>query len=153
MTIPNLLNFIIANLEGDSHVEALVNVCHLGSGEPPKDCVARTRRICLDIIENLLHGYRKIRRDRDVVCKITASNKRRKILLKLEHIRDIHLILSSVDNLMTDHRAFQQISHKFKVYYKNLVALDKRNSKVRTVRKAERKEKIIAKQDNIRDEL
>ncbi|XP_015111249.1 thioredoxin domain-containing protein 11 [Diachasma alloeum] len=119
ITIPNLLNFVLANLNDDSHIEALVNVCHTGAGEPPKDCVARIRRLCLDIIHNQLGIYRKLRRQSRYLPKMTLSNKRREILRRLEHIREIHLILSIVDDLETDEKFFT-ILKKFRTYYRNL---------------------------------
>lgn len=119
ITIPNLLNFVLANLNDDSHIEALVNVCHTGAGEPPKDCVARIRRLCLDIIHNQLSIYRKLRRSRKYLSKLIVSNRIREILRRLEHIRETHLILSSVQDLTTD-EAFFTIIKKFRTYYKSL---------------------------------
>ncbi|XP_011310287.1 thioredoxin domain-containing protein 11 [Fopius arisanus] len=116
ITIPNLLNFVLANLNDDSHIEALVNVCHTGAGEPPKDCVARIRRLCLDIIHNQLAIYRKLRRQRQYLSKMTISNKRREISRRLELVREIHLILSSVDDLETDLEKFSKILQKFRAY-------------------------------------
>ncbi|XP_043282254.1 thioredoxin domain-containing protein 11 [Venturia canescens] len=129
ITIRNLLNYVLANLEGDSHVEALVNICSYGSGEPPQDCVARTRRLCLEIIDKLLMNYRRSRRSRESLSKKRASHVRREILLKLEHMREVHLILGSVDNLRTEDGKLEQIRQKFKTYYKNLAALGKHSYK------------------------
>ncbi|XP_014489487.1 PREDICTED: thioredoxin domain-containing protein 11 [Dinoponera quadriceps] len=124
ITIPNLLNFVLANLDGDSHVEALTNICQAGSGEAPDKCIARTRWLCLDIIEQLLHDYRKLRRHLSFLDKKTARNKRKIILLKLEHIKDIHFILGSTVNLAEDRKKAQLIREKFCKYYKAVKMLE-----------------------------
>lgn len=127
ITIPNLLNFVLANLDADSHVEALTNICQAGSGEAPDKCIARTRWLCLDIIKQLLHDYRKLRRHMLFLDKRTARNKRKIILLKLEHIKDIHFILGSTVNLAEDRKKAQLIRKKFCKYYKAVRMLDASN--------------------------
>ncbi|KAG7210429.1 hypothetical protein KM043_011961 [Ampulex compressa] len=141
ITIPNLINFILANLNGDSYIEALINVCHSGAGEPPNKCIARTRWLCLDIIEQLLRDYRRLMRHLKFLDKRIARNKRKTILTKLEHIRDIHLILGSTNNLREDLHKVQLIRRKYKRYYRviNLVKLDNKmnNSQIRNVTMSE----------------
>jgi len=122
ITIPNLLNFVLANLDGDSHIEALINVCQAGTGESPDKCIARTRWLCLDIIEQLLRDYRKLRRHINFLNKKVTRNKRKIILLKLEHIKDIHFILGSTIDLGKDQRKVQLIRKKFHKYY-NVIRL------------------------------
>ncbi|XP_063995594.1 thioredoxin domain-containing protein 11 [Diachasmimorpha longicaudata] len=146
ITIPNLLNFVLANLNDDSHIEALVNVCHTGAGEPPKDCVARIRRLCLDIIHNQLGIYRKLRRQSRYLPKMTLSDKRREILRRLKHIREIHLILSTVDDLETDEKFFT-ILKKFRAYYRNS---NKNDNEICEISKTQEKNEIIKP---LRDEL
>ncbi|EZA61446.1 hypothetical protein DMN91_003951 [Ooceraea biroi] len=124
ITIPNLLNFVLANLDGDSHVEALINVCQAGTGESPDKCIARTRWLCLDIIEQLLRDYRKLRRHSSFLNKKITRNKRKIILLKLEHIKDIHFILGSTVDLGKDRRKVQLIRRKFRKYYSVTRSLD-----------------------------
>ncbi|XP_072763189.1 thioredoxin domain-containing protein 11-like isoform X2 [Anoplolepis gracilipes] len=120
ITIPNLLNFVLANLNGDSHIEALINICQAGTGEPPDKCITRTRWLCLDIIEQLLQDYRKLRRHLNFLDKKVARNKRKIILFKLGHIKDIHLILGSIIGLdrKKDRKKVQLIKRKFHKYYK-----------------------------------
>ncbi|KAL6259352.1 hypothetical protein P5V15_009267 [Pogonomyrmex californicus] len=122
ITIPNLLNFVLANLNDDSHIEALINICQMGTGEAPDKCIARTRRLCLDIIEQLLQDYRKLRRHLSFLDKKITRNKRKIILLKLEHIKDIHFILGSIVNLNKDRKKVQLIKRKFSKYY-NMIRL------------------------------
>ncbi|CAL1678301.1 unnamed protein product [Lasius platythorax] len=99
ITIPNLLNFVLANLNGDSHVEALINICQAGTGEAPDK-------------------YKKV-----------ARNKRKIILLKLEHIKDIHLILGSTIDLdrKKDRKKAQLIKRKFQKYYSVIRLLETDN--------------------------
>lgn len=129
ITIPNLLNFVLANLDGDSHVEALINVCQAGTGELPDKCIARTRWLCLDIIEQLLRDYRKLRRHLGCLNKTVTRNKRKLILLKLGHIKDVHFILGSTVDLGKDRRKVQLIGRKFRKYY-NAVRLLETGSEV-----------------------
>lgn len=127
ITIPNLLNFVLANLDGDSHVEALTNVCQSGTGEAPDKCIARIRWLCLDIIEQLLRDYRKLRRHLNHLDKDIARNRRKIIFFKLEHIRDIHFILSSTVDLGKEHKKAQLIRKKFRNYYEVLRLLETGN--------------------------
>lgn len=131
ITIPNLVNFVLANLDGDSHVEALVNICKSGAGEVPDLCIARTRWLCLDIIQQLLRDYRKLRRHVSLLGRINAKNKRKIILLKLAHMKDIHLILGSTTDLREDRLKAKLIRKKYRKYYKSIRSLDldsKRNN-------------------------
>ncbi|KYN11957.1 PREDICTED: thioredoxin domain-containing protein 11 isoform X1 [Trachymyrmex cornetzi] len=154
ITIPNLLNFVLANLDGDSHVEALTNICQMGTGEAPNKCIARTRRLCLDIIEQLLQNYRKLRRHLSFLDKKIARNKRKIILLKLEHIKDIHLILGSTVDLSKDRKKAQLIKRKFFKYYSTIRSLkidekiEKQNYKSQDVVHAP-----TVKRERIRSEL
>ncbi|XP_076292907.1 thioredoxin domain-containing protein 11 isoform X2 [Lasioglossum baleicum] len=120
ITIPNLVNFVLANLDGDSHVEALVNICESGAGEQPDTCIARTRWLCLDIIERLLRDYRKFIRHINLLERKSAKNKRKIILSKLAHIKDIHLMLGSTNDLRNDQRKVKLIRKKYRKYYRNI---------------------------------
>ncbi|KAF3422717.1 hypothetical protein E2986_01980 [Frieseomelitta varia] len=124
ITIPNLVNFILANLDEDSHVEALVNICQSGAGMIPDACIARTRWLCLDIIQQLLRDYRKLIRHIAILGRTSARNKRKVILLKLAHIKDIHLILSSTIDLREDQYKVKLIRKKYRKYYKNIRSLE-----------------------------
>ncbi|XP_017881600.1 thioredoxin domain-containing protein 11 [Ceratina calcarata] len=124
VTIPNLVNFILANLDGDSHVEALVNICQSGAGEAPDTCIARTRWLCLDIIRQLLRDYRRLIRHISLLGRTSASNRRKIILLKLAHIKDVHLILGSTVDLRADKQKVKLIRKKYRTYYKNIRTLE-----------------------------
>ncbi|KAL0119644.1 hypothetical protein PUN28_007820 [Cardiocondyla obscurior] len=154
ITIPNLLNFVLANLDGDSHVEALTNICQVGTGEAPDKCIARTRRLCLDIIEELLQDYRKLRRHLSFLNKKIVRNKRKIILLKLEHIKDIHLILGSTVDLSKDPKKTRLIKRKFFKYYNVIKSLET-DEKIKK-QSSESQSAVHAtptKRDNLRSEL
>lgn len=120
---------MLANLDGDSHIEALINICQAGTGEAPDKCITRTRWLCLDIIEQLLQDYRKLRRHLNFLDKKVALNKCKIILFKLEHIKDIHLILGSIVDLdrKEDRRKAQLIKKKFHKYYQVIRLLETDN--------------------------
>lgn len=124
INIPNLLNYILANLDGDSRVEALTNICLLNASDPPDKCIVRIRWLCLEIIEQLLHDYRKLRRHLNFIDRRTARNKKKIILLKLEHIRYIHLILGSTIDLAEDQHIVHTIRKRFRKYYRILRLLE-----------------------------
>ena len=124
ITISNLVNFVLANLDEDSHVEALVNICHSGAGEIPDVCIARTRWLCLDIVQQLLRDYRKLIRHSSLIGRRSAKNKRKVILLKLAHIKEIHLILGSTNDLKKDQHKVKLIRKKYKKYYKNIRSIE-----------------------------
>ncbi|XP_035744274.1 thioredoxin domain-containing protein 11-like isoform X1 [Vespa mandarinia] len=124
INIPNLLNYVLANLDGDSRVEALTNICLLSASDPPDKCIVRIRWLCLEIIEQLLHDYRKLRRHLNFIDQKTARNKKKIILLKLEHIRYIHLILGSTIDLAEDQHIVHIIRKRFREYYRILRLLE-----------------------------
>ncbi|XP_050461638.1 thioredoxin domain-containing protein 11 isoform X1 [Cataglyphis hispanica] len=151
ITIPNLLNFVLANLNGDSHIEALINVCQAGTGEAPDKCITRIRWLCLDIIEQLLRDYRKLRRHLNFLDKKIARNKRKIILFKLEHIKDIHLILGSTIDF--DRKKAQLIKRKFHKYYKVIRLLETDNKVERRHLNKSKNAVSTAKRELIRSEL
>jgi len=120
---------VLANLDGDSHIEALLNICQAGTGEAPDKCITRTRWLCLDIIEQLLQDYRKLRRHLNFLDKKVALNKCKIILFKLEHIKNIHLILGSIVDLdrKEDRKKAQLIKKKFHKYYQVIRLLEANN--------------------------
>ncbi|XP_043492101.1 thioredoxin domain-containing protein 11 [Polistes fuscatus] len=124
INIPNLLNYVLANLDGDSRVEALTNICLLSATDPPDKCIVRIRWLCLEIIERLLCDYRKLRRHLNFIDRRTARNKKKIILLKLEHIRYIHLILGSTIDLAEDQHIVHMIRKRFRKYYRILRILE-----------------------------
>lgn len=124
INIPNLLNYVVANLDGDSRIEALINICLLSVSDPPEKCIIRIRWTCLEIIEQLLQDYRKIGRRLNFIDRKTARNKKKIILLKLEHIRYIHLILGSTVDLSKDQHIVRLIQKKFRKYYRILKLLE-----------------------------
>lgn len=152
VTIPNLVNFILANLDGDSHVEALVNICQSGAGMVPDACIARTRWLCLDIIQQLLRDYRKLIRHISLLGRISAKNKRKIILLKLAHIKDIHLILGSTVDLREDQHKVKFIRKKYRKYYKNIRLLEL-DSKINNTQVGNTQEHNVFEREMVKSEL
>lgn len=153
VTIPNLVNFILANLDGDSHVEALVNICQSGAGIVPDACIARTRWLCLDIIQQLLRDYRKLIRHITLLGRLSAKNRRKVILLKLAHIKDIHLILGSTIDLREDQHKVKLIRQKYRRYYKSIRSLEL-DSKVNSTQMEElHQEQNVLERRMIKSEL
>ncbi|CAK9802194.1 Thioredoxin domain-containing protein 11 [Anthophora plagiata] len=154
VTIPNLINFILANLDGDSYVEALVNICQSGAGEVPDTCIARTRWLCLDIIQQLLRDYRKLLRHISLLGRINVRSKRKIILLKLAHIKDIHLILDSTIDLRKDQQKVKLIRKKYRKYYKNIRSLEL-GSKINSTKVADpfQEQNNVTKKQMIKSEL
>ncbi|KAK2582439.1 hypothetical protein KPH14_004749 [Odynerus spinipes] len=124
INIPNLLNYVLANLDGDSRVEALINICLSNVSDSPEKCITRIRWLCLEIIEQLLRDYRKIERHLNFIDRRIARYKKKIILLKLEHIRYIHLILGSTIDLAKDQHIVHMIQKKFRKYYRILELLE-----------------------------
>lgn len=153
ITIPNLVNFVLANLDGDSHVEALVNICESGAGEQPDTCIARTRWLCLDIIQQLLRDYRKFIRHINLFERKSARNKRKLILLKLSHIKEIHLMLGSIIDLKKDQHKVELIRKKYRKYYRNirLIELDSKMNSTRT--EVAIPQQIVSGRERIKSEL
>lgn len=155
ITIPNLINFILANLDGDSHIEALVNICQSGAaGVIPDACIARTRWLCLDIIQQLLRDYRKLIRHISLLGRISVRNKKKIILLKLAHIKDIHLILGSTIDLKEEQHKVKLIRKKYRKYYKNIRSFEldsKINSTNSQVENLFQEQNVFEK--NIKNEL
>lgn len=97
------MNFVLANLDAESHIEALINLCASGVGESPTACLIRTRYLCLDVLEDYLQEFRRLHRvNANETTKWISSHRRRVLLLKLEHLKDIHLILGATTDLTKD---------------------------------------------------
>nr|XP_031832989.1 thioredoxin domain-containing protein 11 [Nomia melanderi] len=153
ITIPNLVNFVLANLDGDSHVEALVNICESGAGEQPDTCIARTRWLCLDIIQQLLRDYRKFIRHINLFGRKSARNKRKLILLKLSHIKDIHLMLGSIIDLKKDQHKVELIRKKYRKYYRNIRLIELDSKMNSTQMEVAIPQQIVSGRERIKSEL
>jgi len=122
------------------------------TSEAPNKCIARTRRLCLDIIEQLLQDYRKLRRHLSFLDKKVARNKRKIILFKLEHIKDIHFILGSTIDLNKDRKKAQLIKKKFFKYY-NTIRLLETDEKIEKRNYKSQSAASFVKRKRIRSEL
>ena len=111
VSVGNLLNFVLANLDPESHLEALINVCAGGAGGAgggtPATCLARARWLCLDVLEERLREFRHLRRAAhpggiSKEQRRRVEHAKRALLLKLEHVREVHLLLGATDDLARD---------------------------------------------------
>ncbi|KAJ8665286.1 hypothetical protein QAD02_006948 [Eretmocerus hayati] len=119
VSVGNLLSFVLANLDEESHLEALVELCALGVEPSSRDCLARTRKLCLDVTaEHLRNSARLLRLDPSEIHR--ARRLRRILLLKLELVRKLHLILGATDDLVTDKRVVKALRRAFKGFYTKL---------------------------------
>lgn len=130
ISIPNLVSFVLANLEGDTYVEALINICHVGAGESPRDCVRRIRLVCLDLTEEYLRAHRRLQRHLSLSSnRQSVSRRKRHLLVQLEHIRVVHLLLGSLENLQKNARQVALLRQKFRNYYATLRSIEKSSEK------------------------
>lgn len=132
ITIPNLLNFVLANLNDDSKIEAMIYVCEVGIGEAPNTCLWRIRWLCLRKIESLSQELRKLRRNVERLDRRLLGRYKRIILLKLKHVREVHLILNFLEDLSTSSDKVRLLQKKFSVYYKRLSTLRHQSNKTRS---------------------
>ncbi|XP_012271941.1 thioredoxin domain-containing protein 11 [Orussus abietinus] len=155
VTVQNLFRFVLANLEGDSQVEALINVCHHGADQFPDDCIAHIRKVCLDAIGDLLRHHRKLMRV--TIRTSDAASRRRIVLRQLEHVREVHLILGSVKDLRKEEKIVQSLRRKYSRYYKSLASLEANGKRVKSLNDLEKgvkSEESIANEDkSLKDEL
>ncbi|XP_011502270.1 PREDICTED: thioredoxin domain-containing protein 11 [Ceratosolen solmsi marchali] len=124
VSVGNLLSFVLANLDEESHIEALINVCASGIEHSPTSCLSRVRSLCLDILEDHLRDFRWLRRTRTTKSVRHIFDARKRILLlKLQHVRELHLVLSNTSNLVKEKEKVQMLRKKFKKFYVKLANL------------------------------
>nr|CAD7448565.1 unnamed protein product [Timema bartmani] len=134
VTVPNLVNFVLANLgPSESKLQGLIGLCAAWErghdDKSARDCLTRVRQECLTIIANTLAVCRttRLRRRfyldsssvRDSVSRHHQQllyKKMKLLFLKLQHIKEIHLLLGSLDRLREDSRVFRIIQSIFQVY-------------------------------------
>ena len=92
-----MLSFVLANLDGEEHIEALINVCALGAAGP--ECRRRARWLCLDVLRERLRELRRLRR---VPEERSLEQYRRRLILKLRHVREVHLLIGTGEDIVTD---------------------------------------------------
>lgn len=102
-----------------------------------RDCIARVRRECLTAIASTLKQYRSTKM-RWHVLKVssslnssqlhfyrTATHKQLKcIVCRLQHLKEVHLILGSIDRLQEDSIEYIAIQEIYKKYQNSVKKLD-----------------------------
>ncbi|XP_014215524.1 thioredoxin domain-containing protein 11 [Copidosoma floridanum] len=131
VSVGNLLSFVLANLDEESHVEALVNLCAISAGGSPVDCLDRARWLCLDVLEEYLKKLRRLRRFHWLSKpeKRFLNRHRRELMLKLQLIKEVHILLGSSNNLAKDKTKVQMLRNVFKKFYKTLATLRQNKGK------------------------
>ncbi|XP_014234025.1 thioredoxin domain-containing protein 11 [Trichogramma pretiosum] len=142
ISVGNLLNFVLANLDAESHVEALINVCAATGGS--SDCVERVRWLCLDVIEEHLREFRQLRRldqyRRGVVSGEPNNSRKKILLLKLALIREVHLELQTCKKLDKDTHMVGVLRSKFRTFYRKIEKLRQNRKTTNSTSSNEEKE-------------
>ncbi|XP_021942555.1 thioredoxin domain-containing protein 11 isoform X2 [Zootermopsis nevadensis] len=142
LTVSNLVKFVLANLDPEERCFwGMVGLC-AGWGkqqnvDAARDCIARVRRECLTAIASTLKQYRSTKM-RWHVLKVssslnssqlhfyrTATHKQLKcIVCRLQHLKEVHLILGSIDRLQEDSIEYIAIQEIYKKYQNSVKKLD-----------------------------
>ncbi|KAJ4443908.1 hypothetical protein ANN_05695 [Periplaneta americana] len=138
ITVPNMVNFVLSNLDPEEgSLRGMIGLC-AGWGtqqdsESARDCIARVRRESLTAISNTLKQFRSTKTrwhiseassSLDVsqlrVYRTEAHKQLKKHLYRLQHLKEIHLILGSVDRLLEDSREYAAIQDSYERYHNNV---------------------------------
>jgi hypothetical protein len=102
-----------------------------------RDCIARVRRECLTAVANTLKQYRSTKM-RWHVLKVSSSSNASQLhiyrtatckqlkrnVYRLQHLKEVHLILGSIDRLQEDSMEYIAIQEIYKKYQNSLKKLD-----------------------------
>jgi hypothetical protein len=141
ITVPNLVNFVLANLDPEERrLWGMIGLC-AGWGsqqdaDSATDCIARVRRECLTAIDSTLKQYRSVKM-RWHIFKLSSSldtsqqphfhaavhKQLKRSMCRLQHLREVHLILGSVDRLQEDSIEYITIQEIYKRYQNSLKKL------------------------------
>ncbi|XP_069692379.1 thioredoxin domain-containing protein 11 [Periplaneta americana] len=138
ITVPNMVNFVLSNLDPEEgSLRGMIGLC-AGWGtqqdsESARDCIARVRRESLTAISNTLKQFRSTKTrwhifeassSLDVsqlrVYRTEAHKQLKKHLYRLQHLKEIHLILGSVDRLLEDSREYAAIQDSYERYHNSV---------------------------------
>lgn len=141
ITVPNLVNFVLANLDPEERsLWGMIGLC-AGWGKQQgdvaaRDCVARTRCESLTAIASTLKQYKSIMM-RWHVIKLSSSldpsqlrvhrteihKQLKRSVYRLQHLKEVHLILGSVDRLLensSEYIAIQDVYERYQNAIRNL---------------------------------
>nr|CAD7570329.1 unnamed protein product [Timema californicum] len=174
VTVPNLVNFVLANLgPSESKLQGLIGLCAAWErghdDKSARDCLTRVRQECLTIIANSLAVCRttRLRRQfyldsssvRDSVSRHYQQllyKKMKLLFLKLQHIKEIHLLLGSLDRLREDSREFRIIQSIFQVYlcsFNNGSADIPTSPETESIPVIDTRQATLQEHENVKDEL
>ncbi|GLH10697.1 Protein disulfide-isomerase [Gryllus bimaculatus] len=140
LTVSNLINFVLANLRGLSHMEGILALCS-GWDEgvdnvSAKDCVDQVRGETVELIADTLSRYRKsVFRQSMQSVAINASSEYQRLLrrqtkdllFQLHTLREINLLLGSVSRLQETSSEYLSIQKSLEMYYKHSYVHHKSN--------------------------
>ncbi|XP_063240266.1 thioredoxin domain-containing protein 11 isoform X2 [Bacillus rossius redtenbacheri] len=122
LTVPNLVNFVLANLgSGGERVHALAGLCAAWDARldaaSARGCLARARAESLRLVARSLARLREAalgarlrpRRPLHARSRVAA-------LLRLQHARDLHLLLGSVNRLAEHGAVFARVRASFRAH-------------------------------------
>lgn len=135
ITVTNLVNFVLANLDLEERsLWGMIGLCagwgRQQDADSARDCIARVRRESLTAIANSLKQYKSIKM-RWHVFKLSSSLDPSQLRLyrtsthrqlkhnvyRLQHLKEVNLILGSVDRLQEDtieYVAIQEIYERYR---------------------------------------
>lgn len=141
ITVPNLVNFVLANLDPEERsLWGMIGLCagwgNQQDADSARDCIAHVRCESLTAIASTLKQYKSVMM-RWHVIKLSSSLDPSQLRLyhteihkqlkhsvyRLQHLKEVHLILGSVDRLVEDsseYIAIQDIYERYQNTLRNL---------------------------------
>ncbi|KAJ9585352.1 hypothetical protein L9F63_002849 [Diploptera punctata] len=120
ITIPNLVNFVLANLDpGEGSLRGMIGLCagweRQHDDTMARDCIVRLRRDCLTAINATLKQYRVMNTRWHVYHKQLKHS-----LLRLQYLKEIHLMLGAVNRLSPSCSEYATILEAIERYHSNV---------------------------------
>lgn len=125
LTVQNLVNFVLANLRGLSHMEGLLSLCVGWSGLDDisaKDCLDLVRAETIELIAETLAQYRKSllhqASRRGPEHHLQSLHVRTKdLLFKLRTLKEVNWLMGSVDRISPSSVEYKKIKLCLESYY------------------------------------
>jgi hypothetical protein len=168
ITVPNLVNFVLANLDPEERsLWGMIGLC-AGWGNQQdavsaRDCVARVRCESLTAIDSTLKHYKSIMMRWHVIklsslpdpsqlrlYRTEIHKQLKRSVYRLQHLKEVHLILGSVDRLVEDSSEYVAIQDVYERYQNALRNLNLYESSEETVHRVRSSVQEVV---SVRDEL
>lgn len=120
ITIPNLVNFVLANLDTEEGIlRGMIGLCASWESQHDdtmaQDCIVRVRHECLTAIDATLKQYRAMKTRWHIHHKQLKQS-----LLRLQYLKEVHLILGSVNRLTPSSNEYASILDAVERYQNNV---------------------------------